>query len=287
MPTILGIDAAWTASEPSGVALVQAQGTAWRCLAVAPSYEAFLSLASGRQVDWTQPSFAGNIPNIPEILEAAAVIAGDIVDVVALDMPVAKISISSRRCADNQISIEFGSRWCSAHTPHSQRPGSLGLALSTAFADSGYPIWTQREEHETRRLLEVYPHPALLSLLGRAKRVPYKISKARRYWPNFSVPQRIEALLAEYTHIRAALIRSFGDIGLVLPVAEAVACLGHLKRYEDSLDALVCAWVGAEHLAGRTLPLGDNTAAIWCPANVVLHSAYTRLERAGEGRGIE
>lgn len=158
------------------------------------------------------------------------------------------------------------------HT-YSQRPGSLGLALSTAFADSGYPIWTRWEQRETRRLLEVYPHPALISLLGRPKRVPYKISKARTYWPNLSVPQRIEELLAEYTHIHAALDGYFGDIGLVLPVPDGIARLGHLKRYEDSLDALVCAWVGAEHLAGRTLPLGDNTAAIWCPADVVLHRA--------------
>jgi hypothetical protein len=126
MPTILGIDAAWTASEPSGVALVKAQGTVWRCLAVAPSYEAFVGLASGWQVDWTQPSFAGSIPNIPEILEASAVIAGNVVDVVALDMPVAKIPILSRRCADNQISIEFGSRWCSAHTPTPSVPVRWG-----------------------------------------------------------------------------------------------------------------------------------------------------------------
>jgi hypothetical protein len=35
------------------------------------------------------------------------------------------------------------------------------------------------------------------------------------------------------------------------------------------LTVLVCAWVGAEHLAGRTVALGDDTAAIWCPINVV------------------
>jgi hypothetical protein len=42
-----------------------------------------------------------------------------------------------------------------------------------------------------------------------------------------------------------------------------------LKRYEDTLDALVCAWLGFRFLAGKTLPLGDETAAIWCPWDVV------------------
>jgi predicted RNase H-like nuclease len=38
-----------------------------------------------------------------------------------------------------------------------------------------------------------------------------------------------------------------------------------LKRYEDSLDILVCAWVGAKYLKGEALPYGDDTAAIWVP----------------------
>jgi predicted RNase H-like nuclease len=42
-----------------------------------------------------------------------------------------------------------------------------------------------------------------------------------------------------------------------------------LKRYEDALDALICGWVGVEYLAGRAVPLGNEDAAIWCPADVV------------------
>ena len=33
---VLGIDAAWTAHNPSGVALVQQAEQGWRCLALAP-----------------------------------------------------------------------------------------------------------------------------------------------------------------------------------------------------------------------------------------------------------
>ena len=38
---------------------------------------------------------------------------------------------------------------------------------------------------------------------------------------------------------------------------------------EDMLDALISAWIGIEHLEGRTVGLGDATAAIWVPANLM------------------
>jgi predicted RNase H-like nuclease len=44
--------------------------------------------------------------------------------------------------------------------------------------------------------------------------------------------------------------------------------LTSLKSVEDMLDALICAWIGNEHLEGRTVGLGDATAAIWVPASV-------------------
>jgi hypothetical protein len=42
MTTVLGIDAAWTFHEPSGVALVINDAEGWRLLKLASSYQAFL-----------------------------------------------------------------------------------------------------------------------------------------------------------------------------------------------------------------------------------------------------
>jgi len=53
-------------------------------------------------------------------------------------------------------------------------------------------------------------------------------------------------------------------------------CL-NFKRYEDALDALVCTWVGVEHLEVNTVPLGDETAAIWCPRDVVSTAKSFRI----------
>jgi predicted RNase H-like nuclease len=50
-----------------------------------------------------------------------------------------------------------------------------------------------------------------------------------------------------------------------LPDPTSAVPVSGLKRYEDSLDALVCAWVGAKYLEGETVAYGDHTAAIWIP----------------------
>ena len=42
-----------------------------------------------------------------------------------------------------------------------------------------------------------------------------------------------------------------------------------LQPEEDMLDGLICAWIGIEHLEGRTVGLGDHTAAIWVPQVLV------------------
>ena len=138
MTVVLGIDAAWTATEPSGVALVVSDLGGWRCIAVAPSYDAFLALPSGASADWRRSRFCGSAVEVPQLLDAARSLAGDTVDLVTIDMPVATVPITGRRTADNVISASFGGRGCSTHTPSADRPGSLGSSLSAAFAAAGF-----------------------------------------------------------------------------------------------------------------------------------------------------
>jgi hypothetical protein len=75
--------------------------------------------------------------------------------------------------------------------------------------------------------------------------------------------------VGEFSAIRDALGGVFHRLTLAVAEPAEVRSLGTLKRYEDALDVLVCAWVDTEYLAGRTEPLGDADAAIWCPADVV------------------
>jgi predicted RNase H-like nuclease len=237
---------------------------------VAPSYETFVAFSLGENVDWSRTSFRGSAPDATAILAAAQRLLGSSVDLVTIDMPIATVPIAGRRAADDAISTQFGGRWCSAHTPSASRPGILGARLTAEFTAAGYYLASSTTaEPLTPCLIEVYPHPALLSLMKRAQRVPYKVSKSRRYWPDFTVRQRIEALLKEFHDIRTALTYLLGPVAVPLPPAADVESLSSLKRYEDALDALVCAWVGVQFLLERSVPLGDGTAAIWCPRDVV------------------
>jgi hypothetical protein len=114
--TVLGLDAAWTAHQPSGVALVQEQGQRWHCLAVAPSYASFLACAGGHPVDW-EARHRGSTPEMGTLLRASARLAGRPVDLIAIDMPLSTEPIGGRRNADQQVSIQYGSRGCAVHSP--------------------------------------------------------------------------------------------------------------------------------------------------------------------------
>lgn len=233
--TVLAVDAAWTVTQPSGVALCQRKEENWHCLAIAPSYDSFVALANGREVEWDAKRFTGDTPDVRRLMEAACAIAGSPVDLIAVDMPLATIPVCGRRVADSRISIAFGKRGCSTHTPSPVRPGPLGTALRNDLTEAGF------------RLASASTEP-----------------KSTRYWPAKPVQYRIAKLVENFTLIYGALELTFRDMSLPLPT-RSVDTLAGLKRYEDALDALICAWVGTKYLAGEARAFGDETAAIWCP----------------------
>jgi predicted RNase H-like nuclease len=114
-------------------------------------------------------------------------------------------------------------------------------------------------------LIEVYPHVALLALATTTVfRLPYKAQKTKKYWPQESIEERRRKLLAEWGRILALLRRHIDGIERELPKAKRTS-FSALKPYEDQIDALVCAWVGALYMEGKASVLGDDHSAIWIP----------------------
>lgn len=259
---VLGVDAAWTAGQPSGVALVASEGSTWRCLAAAPSYAAFADVGRGKGVDWTAAP-RGGAPTSDELLAAVEGLAGRLPDVIAVDMPLSRRPIVARRAADSLVSRRFGARGCSTHSPSATRPGTLSDRLRMDLERRGFPLVTEGTSRPA--LIEVYPHIALLRLCEASMRLEYKVSKARKYWKDTSVPQRIERLLAVWNGIVVALERELGPLPLALPRPDEVRSLSALKRHEDALDAVVCAYVGVLYATGRAEAFGDEDAVIWGP----------------------
>lgn len=211
----------------------------------------------------------GSEPDPAALLKASqALTTGGSIGCVAVDMPLATTPIVGRRAADNAISSRFGPNGCAVHSPSADRPGPIADRLRAECSTLGYALHTNTSSpQDFPALIEVYPHVALLALLNRNYRVPYKVSRSNQYWRTEqpSRGQRIQRLLHEFQAIKAGLDAQINGIPPFIPMPEAVTTLASLKPVEDMLDALICAWMGIEHLEGRTTGLGDAIAAIWVP----------------------
>ncbi len=249
MAAVLGIDAAWTAKNNSGVALVTGEGDNWKVVRVAASYADFLQ------------GLGATDTSTKELIRASERLCGEELKVIAVDMPLSKAPITCRRVSDNAISLEFGGRWCSTHTPSAQRPGQIADRLREDCAELGFLLATTAGEPHV--LIEVYPHPALVNLLSLDRRLPYKAANARKYWPEAGTSQRRENLAASFRAIYSLAESRFGPLAFDRP--DPLAPLRELKACEDTLDALVCAITGVEYLSNRCKAFGDHSSAIWVP----------------------
>lgn len=264
---ILGIDAAWTLTQPSGVALVLEDGHGWRLCEVAPSYPIYERLDSGEA--WPRP--VGSKPDVTALIAVSLRLCGKAPDIVAVDMPLANEPIIARRKSDNAVSREYGGRHCSTHSPSAVRPGKISDQLTQAFAAAGYPLATSSVIG--RAVIEVYPHPALVELSGESRRLPYKAGKLGKYWPRLTRYERKENLIEVWERIVHLLDQQIAGTADRLALPGAGADGRTLKAFEDMLDAVICAWVGICVLEGSAEPYGDDTSAIWIPRADRFHIA--------------
>lgn len=260
MRVVLGIDAAWTEKEPSGVALITNDGSGWRLVEVAASYAAFVG-----DVGTSGPiaRHRGSIPDVQAILMASKVMIGVDVDLVAIDMPLSTTPIAGRRVSDNMISVAYGARHASTHTPSITRPGRLSDILRAEFDAVGYPLAVKVLSGPA--LIEVYPHPALIELAAADQRLPYKHSKIAKYWREETPAVRRQMLLRVWTRIIDLLDTQVQGVRAGLPLPASDARGYQMKAFEDQLDAVVCAWVGACAVDGKATAFGDEESAIWVP----------------------
>jgi predicted RNase H-like nuclease len=258
MAAVLGIDAAWTQTNQSGFALVESGDDGWILRAAAPSLGCF-ARAAGLETE--SPS------GLAEGLACARrLLGGRSPDLIAVDMPLSKKPITGRRASDDMVSKCFGAAKCGTHSPSATRPGDVSVALLDALEAEGYSLVVVPPPAGALSLAEVYPHPALLRLMGVPERFPYKVGKTGRYWKTASA----EARLAKVKDSLESIVERLEDrIGGVAGRIGAEIANGQsfsaLKPVEDMIDAIVSAWVGIAILEGDASPIGDEVSAIWVP----------------------
>ena len=150
------------------------------------------------------------------------------------------------------------------HTPSTTRPGAISDNLRAAFEAAGFPLRTTVVEEPG--LIEVYPHPALVELMGASERLPYKLAKTRTYWKHLNPSERKRRLIETWAEIANALDAHVPGSTDQMAVVHPSSAGFELKAAEDRLDAMVCALVAIEALQGHCKPFGDAEAAIWIPA---------------------
>jgi predicted RNase H-like nuclease len=257
---VLGVDAAWTDREPSGVVLLKCDDLSNNyILRAGRSYEEF---SSPGMPCWDKP-VTGSFPDFPRILETC-INLGCAVDVIALDIPLSPDKIVGRRKADNEISRRYGGRGASTHSPTPDRPGALAPSIFSQLTDCEFH-WTGGQLSDRPTFIEVYPHVAILEFFGYSYRFPYKVQKRSRYWPYLSAAKRRENIVKNLLELRHRLGDKIGNVIDFLPDIDKECPGKTLKSYEDLIDALICALVGHSFLKGGALPFGDETGVIWVP----------------------
>ena len=113
-----------------------------------------------------------------------------------------------------------------------------------------------------RAAVEVFPHPALVVLLDRAQRLPYKAKPGRSMDVRHEAMCDLLAGLESFKRADPPLdVSTSPEWARLAATCHARPTGAALKRLEDELDAYVCAYIGWYHLAwagSRSLTVGDG-----------------------------
>ncbi|GJM21405.1 MAG: hypothetical protein DHS20C15_13200 [Planctomycetota bacterium] len=265
----LGLDAAWTRRAPSGVALLEGPLHAPRLTLVARDLDEALQ---GGTRDWLSKP-VGGFDALPALLAQLAPLHA-----AGCDIPLGAEPITSRRACDTELSRAYGARKAAVHSPTAQRPGPLACELREAFAAIGLSVLGAGQVAPVSttpvapgHVFEVYPHAAIIELMRLPRRLPYKVARRGKAFAHLPSAERFKWCAVFLDALRGALAQQIAGVNELIPSAQALLRAGTprreatLKGVEDALDAVVCAWVAHEALAGRTRAYGDATSAIRVP----------------------
>jgi predicted RNase H-like nuclease len=155
---------------------------------------------------------------------------------IAIDAPLIVPNQEGRRLAEAEVGRLFRKYHAGAHPANRNRLSSWGgkirgeeitkLLVKQGFRHDPYI----RQYEKSRKLYEVYPHPSMVVLFGLDKILKYKAKPNRSYeyrWKQFrTYYKHLSNLIAMPERMRFSRLRG-----------------NALKKYEDKLDAVFCAYI--------------------------------------------
>jgi len=213
-----GIDLAWSYNNTSAIVVLRG------------------SDACARAVAW-----ADALKGDEEIIRFLTGIIGSDPALIAIDAPLVVPNETGTRPCDRELSRAFRRYEAGAHPANRRKFGDVvrGEELVKRLAEEGFRHSPKIAPHkEARQVIEVYPHPATVTLFGLEKTLKYKARLNRSYQFRWAEMNRyIEHLRglerAEPPMMAEGILNNtpFGLRGT------------KLKRLEDLLDALLCAYI--------------------------------------------
>ncbi len=261
----LGVDLAWGQRHRSGVAEVTPDGAL---------VEFGERTTDDELIDWLGPRCEGPV-------------------VVAFDAPLVVVNPTGSRPAEQTVGHLFRRQHAGCHPTNLGRPG---------FADGGRAarlarrlgLDTDPRAGGDRTALEVYPHAALVALLELDLILRYKDRPGRdltfRRSEMLRLMDGLESLAAAAVPLRVAADPRWQEVRAAVTAAPTKAAL---SRVEDSIDAVVCAYVGlhARRRPERTALCGTLTDGyIVSPVTAEMAARLPAVRAAGHpavlwGRG--
>lgn len=224
----VGVDLAWGERNPTGVAVVDGNGR--------------LVLLGAARDD------AGITAMLRPYLH------GDCL--VAIDAPLVVTNPTGQRPAEAALNRDFRRFQAGAHPANTGKPefadGIRGARLAATLNLDMDPRSGAR-----RRAIEVYPHPATVALFRLGRTLKYKAKPGRSLELLRSELLRLMDAIEGLAEVRVPLRVSGHDDWLKLRrQVESAAQKSQLRRAEDPIDAVVCAYVA---LYTQRCPADDVT----------------------------
>ncbi|QNN53283.1 DUF429 domain-containing protein [Nocardioides mesophilus] len=228
----VGLDLAWGEKKPTGLAVLDADG--------------HLLHVSAHRTDETILASMGPY------------VAGDCL--VAIDAPLIVRNATGNRPGEAALNRDFARFDAGAHPANTGKPEFAGTPRGARLAEVlGLDI--DPVSTAGRRAIEVYPHPATIALFGLGRTLKYK-QKPGRHLPQLrSELQRLMGLLEELASAPVPLhLREHEEWRALMAQVEAAATKSDLRRVEDQVDAVVCAYVAlwAVRRPEETTTYGDG-----------------------------
>ena len=212
----VGLDLAWGERKPTGVAVVDDEGKLL-----------YVGVAS-------------------DDASIRAAIAPYVADdcLVAFDAPLVVNNPTGQRPSEAALNRDFAKFEAGAHPTNTGKPEFASTPRAARVA-TALDLDISQDANAPRRAIEVYPHPATVALFRLGRTLKYKSKPGRSFAQLRSellrLMELVESLAQANPPLRVIDHEGWGELRHAVETAERKS---ELRRAEDPVDAVICAYVG-------------------------------------------